>query len=128
MYLKQSVLLLLAFLLLQPLLDSFDVADYNHVIKNAAQLLNQQAQLDTHCIANNDHELHQEEHFQLEQAIADNADESHCHVCHIPVLFSQVWENSALLPSYDAITSVQDTFISRLITPDLRPPIVHLLS
>ncbi|MCQ8878549.1 hypothetical protein NQT69_11100 [Pseudoalteromonas shioyasakiensis] len=125
---KQSVLLILAFLLLQPLLDSFDVADYNHAIKTTAQLLKQQTQLDSHCSANNDHDLHQSEHLQLNQAIAENLDEAHCHVCHISILFSQSWENTALLPSSDTIALAQTRFVSRLITPDLRPPIVYLLS
>ncbi|TVU84327.1 MULTISPECIES: hypothetical protein [Pseudoalteromonas] len=55
---KQLVLFILAFVLLQPVLDSFDVADHNTAINVTSQLLHQQSQLDEHCSVNNDHDIH----------------------------------------------------------------------
>ncbi|MDQ9091664.1 hypothetical protein RC083_08685 [Pseudoalteromonas haloplanktis] len=125
---KQSVLLILAFLLLQPVLDSFDVADHNTAINTTSQLLHQQSELDQHCMINNDHDTHQLQHQQLSQALADNADDAHCHVCHISVLFTEPWQHPANLPSYDIISLNDPAFNSRLLIPDLRPPIATLLS
>ena len=126
--LKQLVLLILAFVLLQPVLDSFDVADHNTAINTTSQLLHQQNELAQHCTINNDHDTHQLQHQQLSQALADNADDAHCHVCHISVFFTEPWQHHVNLPNYDIISLNDPAFNSRLLIPDLRPPIVTLLS
>lgn len=125
---KQLVLFILAFVLLLPVLDSFDVADHNTAINVTSQLLHQQSQLDEHCSVNNDHDIHQLQHQQLSQALADNADDAHCHVCHIPAFFTEPWQQHVNLPSYDIISLNAPVFNSRLLIPDLRPPITHSLS
>lgn len=122
------MLLILALLLLQPVLDSFDVADHNTAINTTSQLLHQQSELDQHCIINNDHDTHQLLHQQLSQALADSADDAHCHVCHISVLYIELWQHHANLPSHDIISLNDSAFNSRLLIPDLRPPITILLS
>ena len=125
---KQLVLLILAFVLLQPVLDSFDVADHNTAINATSQLLHQQSELDQHCMIRNDHDTHQLQHQQLSEALADNADDAHCHVCHISVFFTEPWQHYVNLPNYDIISLNDPAFNSRLLIPDLRPPIVTLLS
>ncbi|MDN3379823.1 MULTISPECIES: hypothetical protein [unclassified Pseudoalteromonas] len=125
---KHLVVLLLALLLIQPMLDSFDVADYNGAIKQASTLLIQQSELDAHCIKSDDHNTHQADHLQLANALADALEDSHCHVCHVSALFSHIWHYSVSAIENESISLADIRFKSRLIVPDLRPPIPSLIS
>lgn len=127
-YLKHSVVLLLAFMLLQPMLDSFDVADYNGAIKQTSSILQQQSELDKHCTSNGDHILHQNEYKQLSADLSDALEDSHCHVCHVPVYFSTLWHYPVSAIEYETIKLSDIRLSSRLIVPDLRPPILSLIS
>lgn len=125
---KQSLLFLLAFILIQPVLDSFDVANYNSAIKHTSNLLQQQSALDEHCLLTRDHLSHQVEHDALNTALTDALEDSHCHVCHIPAFFSYVWHYPILPAIKDEINLLDVRFNSHLISPDLRPPIFSLIS
>ena len=60
---KAALFILISVLLLQPLLDSFDVADHNAAFNQASVLLSEEIDLEAHCAVNGDHQLHQAEHL-----------------------------------------------------------------
>ena len=62
---KAAFIILISVLLLQPLLDSFDVADHNAAFNHTSVLLSEEIHLEAHCAANGDHQLHQSEHAEL---------------------------------------------------------------
>lgn len=62
---KAAFIILISVLLLQPLLDSFDVADHNAAFNHTSVLLSEEIDLEAHCAANGDHLLHQSEHAEL---------------------------------------------------------------
>ncbi|WP_404344095.1 hypothetical protein [Pseudoalteromonas mariniglutinosa] len=125
---KASMLVLLSVLLLQPLLDSFDVAEHNQAINHTAQLLDLQVALEEHCLANNDHLFHQSEHSALTNAMSDSAEQGHCHVCHSPSFYQAPVVSELVRGLTSKINLPMPQFDSALLNPVLRPPIASLLS
>ena len=66
---KAAFIILISVLLLQPLLDSFDVADHNAAFNHTSVLLSEEIDLEAHCAANGDHQLHQSEHAELSKQL-----------------------------------------------------------
>uniref|UniRef100_UPI0034E9789B hypothetical protein n=1 Tax=Enterococcus faecium TaxID=1352 RepID=UPI0034E9789B len=68
------------------------------------------------------------DHLQLANALADALEDSHCHVCHVSALYSHLWHYSFSAIENESISLADIRFKSRLIVPDLRPPIPSLIS
>ncbi|TGV17094.1 hypothetical protein E5N72_17840 [Pseudoalteromonas sp. MEBiC 03607] len=123
---KSVFSMLICVLLLQPLLDSFDVADHNTAFNYTSVLLLEEVDLETHCAANGDHQLHQSEHAELATKLADSAEKGHCHVCHSPAFVESLAFSKPISAYFTKIESLSVDFQSADLTPIHRPPITSL--
>lgn len=123
---KAAFIILISVLLLQPLLDSFDVADHNAAFNHTSVLLSEEIDLEAHCAANGDHQLHQLEHTELSKQLSDSAEKGHCHVCHSPAFVDSLQLTEPADTYFTKIESLDLTFTSADLAPLHRPPILDL--
>lgn len=123
---KAAFIILISVLLLQPLLDSFDVADHNAAFNHTSVLLSEEIDLEAHCTANGDHLLHQSEHAELSKQLSDSAEKGHCHVCHSPAFVDSLQLSEPTDIYFTKIESLDFNFKSADLAPLHRPPILAL--
>ncbi|WOC28637.1 hypothetical protein LY624_18610 [Pseudoalteromonas sp. N1230-9] len=123
---KAAFFILISVLLLQPLLDSFDVADHNVAFNQASVLLSEEIDLEAHCAVNGDHQLHQSEHAELAKQLSDSAEKGHCHVCHSPAFVDSLQLSEPTDIYFTKIESLDLNFKSADLAPLHRPPILAL--
>tara|TARA_B100000929_G_scaffold119991_1_gene95117 strand:+ start:1546 stop:1923 length:378 start_codon:yes stop_codon:yes gene_type:complete len=123
---KAAFFILISVLLLQPTLDSFDVADHNAAFNHTSVLLSEEIDLEAHCAINGDHQLHQLEHTELSKQLSDSAEKGHCHVCHSPVFVDSLQLTEPADTYFTKIESLDLTFTSADLAPLHRPPILAL--
>lgn len=123
---KAAFVILISVLLLQPLLDSFDVADHNVAFNHTSALLLEELDLEAHCAANGDHQQHQSEHAELAKQLSDSAEKGHCHVCHSPAFVDSFTLCEPVSVYFAKIELLELNFKSADLTPLHRPPIASL--
>lgn len=122
--LKNRLLFLLVTLLMcQPLLDLIDVQHHNEKLNQTSQLLVQQAELDSHCIENGDHQLHDVEHKSISQELDEQKDCSHCYSCHTGIFLPLVLNTTDIVLNPHSLQTLRVIFNSENIVPEHRPPI-----
>lgn len=123
---KAAFFILISVLLLQPTLDSFDVADHNAAFNHTSVLLSEEIDLEAHCAISGDHQLHQLEHTELSKQLSDSAEKGHCHVCHSPVFVDSLQLTEPADTYFTKIESLDLNFTSADLAPLHRPPILAL--
>ncbi|MCO7252193.1 hypothetical protein [Pseudoalteromonas sp. Ps84H-4] len=123
---KAAFFILISVLLLQPTLDSFDVADHNAAFNHTSVLLSEEIDLEAHCAINGDHQLHQLEHTELSKQLSDSAEKGHCHVCHSPVFVDSLQLTEPADTYFTKIEFLDLNFTSADLAPLHRPPILAL--
>lgn len=122
--LKNRLLFILVMLLMcQPLLDFIDVQHHNEKINQTSQLLVLQAELDSHCIENGDHKLHNVEHQSISQELDEQKDCSHCYSCHTGIFLPLVLNTTDIVLNSLSVQNLRVLFNSEHIAPEHRPPI-----
>jgi hypothetical protein len=123
MFQTRLLFLLVTLLMSQPLLEFIDVQHHNEKLNQTSQLLVQQAELNSHCKENGDHQLHFPEHKSISDDLDDQKECSHCYSCHAGIYLPLVLNNTDIVLNPNSSLILNVLFNSEHISPDHRPPI-----